>query len=464
MLSRHRYSEINNTVMNNRYLVTIFIIVFSNQQFIFPQISDKQLSLSFDQAVSYALQNNPEYKIKNLDYLIAQEQLKETQLQRVPQIYSRYDIQRNLIIPSTLVPIGQFNPDLPSDELTPIKFGTNWSSGIGLYGSFIIFDPEVSGKIKEQRASVELIDVERKISEAELINAAGMAYTDCLLAREQVMFAEEDTINSNRFLAESYLQYEAGMIKQTDLNQAIFNHSGALSRYNEAVRILSASYKTLLYWMGYTEQEYTELLLTDSPGILMKRLDSLEYESVEPSHSLTHLRYNAINNIDKIRLKNVKAGFLPVISLNGILVSDYYSNQFNPGNKNLWFGNSNINVSVQIPITEGISRTRKIAQQNYQLEANLEEFNAALNKKELDIRRVSDNISFYKKEMNLQESNLELAQENLNSSFSLFEQGRILPSDLNNAEISYKQIKIEYLKAIYNYINALLEKKMIMES
>lgn len=196
----------------------------------------------------------------------------------------------------------------------------------------------------------------------------------------------------------------------------------------------------------------------------MKRLDSLEYESVEPSHSLTHLRYNAINNIDKIRLKNVKAGFLPVISLNGILVSDYYSNQFNPGNKNLWFGNSNINVSVQIPITEGISRTRKIAQQNYQLEANLEEFNAALNKKELDIRRVSDNISFYKKEMNLQESNLELAQENLNSSFSLFEQGRILPSDLNNAEISYKQIKIEYLKAIYNYINALLEKKMIMES
>ena len=66
--------------------------------------------------------------------------------------------------------------------------------------------------------------------------------------------------------------------------------------------------------------------------------------------------------------------------------------------------------------------------------------------------------------MNLQESNLELAQENLNSSFSLFEQGRILPSDLNNAEISYKQIKIEYLKAIYNYIIALLEKKMIMES
>jgi len=65
--------------------------------------------------------------------------------------------------------------------------------------------------------------------------------------------------------------------------------------------------------------------------------------------------------------------------------------------------------------------------------------------------------------MNIQKSNLELAKENFSSSFSLFSEGRILPSELNEAEISYKQIKVEYLKAMYNYINSLLELKMIRE-
>ncbi len=165
-----------------------------------------------------------------------------------------------------------------------------------------------------------------------------------------------------------------------------------------------------------------------------------------------------------IRLKNVKTGFLPVISLNGILASDYYNNQLNLGDRDYWFGNSNINLSLRLPITEGINRTKKIMQQKYQIEANREELNAAMNTKHLDKKRASDNIVFYRKEISAKKSDLELARDNFNASFSLFSEGRILPSELNEAEISYKQVKIELLKAMYNYINALLELKRIVES
>jgi len=221
-----------------------------NPVVIFAQPQEIQESLSFDQSIEYSLQNNPELKIKNLNYLISVEQLNESKLQMVPQIHGRYDIQRNLIIPSTLVPVGKFNPDLPPDELTPIKFGTNWSSVIGLFASVRIFDPQIIGDIKEKKASVPLSDVERKITEADLKNATGQAYINCLLSLEQVEFATDDTLNSYRFLNEAHLKYEAGMLKQTDLNQAILNHSNSLSRYNEAIRICSDSRKTLFLLDG----------------------------------------------------------------------------------------------------------------------------------------------------------------------------------------------------------------------
>ena len=421
-------------------------------------------SLTFDQAIATAIQNNPELKIKDLDRLIAAEQYNEAKLRMVPQIYGRYDLQRNLIIPSTLVPLGQFNPQIPADELTPIKFGTNWVSIAGLFASVKIFDPQITGDIKEKKASLALSDVERKITQTDLETETGKAYANCLLSLEQLRFASDDTLNSYKQMKESRLKFNSGILKQTDLNQTIINHSSSLSRLNEAEKIWIDSRKTLFYWMGIGENEYHSVILSDSLDLLIKKLNSSENGENDMRSSLTYERLNAINNIDNIRLKNVRSGFLPVISLNGLLSTDYYNNQLRLGDGTYWFGNSNINLSLHVPITEGIERTRRIKQQKYRIEANMEELNSALNKKQLDIMRVTDNVRFYGKEIITKKSNLELARENFNASFSLFTEGRILPSGLAEAEISYKQVKIDYLKALFNYLDSLLELKRIIRS
>lgn len=420
--------------------------------------------ISFDQAIETAIRNNPELKIKDLDILIADEQYNEARLKMVPQVYGRYDIQRNLIIPSTLVPLGKFNPGLPEDELTPIKFGTNWVSIAGLFASVKIFDPQVTGDMKEKKASLALSDIERKITQVDLETETGKAYANCLLSLEQFRFAADDTLNSYKHLSESFLKFNSGILKQTDLNQAIINHNSSISRLNEAEKIWIDSRKTLFYWMGLTESENQSVILADSLALLIDRLSNPIGKENDPESSLTWLRLTALNNIDNIKLKNVRSGFLPVVSLNGLLSTDYYNNQFRPGNRDYWFGNSNVNLSLHVPITEGIDRTRRIKQQKYRIEANMEEMNSALNKKKLEIRRYSDNITFYGKEIIAKKSDLDLAKENLNASFSLFTEGRILPSGLTEAEISYKQVKIDYLKALFNYLDSLLELRRITRS
>jgi len=463
MLNLLQYSEIKPIDMNKK-LVIIGSGFILNTAMLLAQYSWIPELLSYDQAVLLAIQNNPGLKIKNLDYLISTEQLNEARLQMVPQIYGRYDIQHNLIIPSTLVPVGIFNPALPADELLPVKFGTNWSSGLGLVASVKLFDPQTLGDIREKRASISLSDVERKITKVELETETGKAYANCLLSLEQLKFAADDTINSYGQLEESQSRYSSGMLKQTDLNQAVLNHRSAVSRYNEAHKIWLDSRKTLFYWMGSGEEENKNILLTDSLDLLIKRFESSENKNKDLRSSFTYERLEAMNDIDNIKLKNLKAGFLPSISLNGVLASDYYNQHLHLGNKDYWFGNSNINLSLRIPVTEGINRTKKIVQQKYQIEVNREELNAAMNEKELEIKRVSDNIDFYRKEISSKNSNLGLARANYNAAFSLFKEGRILPSEMTEAEISFKQVKIEYLQAMYHYINALLDLKRIIKS
>ncbi len=428
------------------------------------QMNSLPSTLSYDQALNISLENNPENRIRDLNYTISQEQLSESKLKRAPQIYGRYDIQRNLVIPTTLVPLGEFIPGSTSEDLTPIKFGTKWYSGAGIYGSFKIFDPLVSGEIKEKKALLELSDVDRQIRKIDLLTETGKAYINSILALEQLKFAVEDTLNGRIRFDEIRLKHEKGLLKLTDLNQSRLDLNIATSRYSESDKIYSESLNTLLFWMGFSQEAGTNFILSDTLDLLMEKLGTDTENSFKLENSLTYKRNQLQDQINRIRLKNTKSGFLPVVSLNGYYSGDYYQNQLHISDGRYWFGNSSVNLSVRIPLTEGIDRTKKISQYKYQIEADEASFASELNQKSLEIRKAIDNLDFFRKEILRKKENIALTRGNYETAFALFQSGRILPSELSEADLSYKKSKVDYLNTVYNYLNALLELKKIRES
>lgn len=448
--------------MKHRITLT-FIIVFLMLKTEAQMISLPS-TLSYDQAINISLENNPENKVGDLNYTISQEQLSESKLKRAPQIYGRYDIQRNLIIPTTLVPLGEFIPGSTSEELTPIKFGTNWYSGAGIFGSVRIFDPSASGEIKEKKALLELSDVDRQIKKIDLITETGKAYINSILALEQLKFAVEDTLSGRIRFDETRLKHEKGLLKLTDLNRSRLDMNIAVSRYSESEKIYSEALKTLLFWMGFSQEAGTNFILSDTLDLLMEKLGTDTENSFKLENSLTYKRNQLQDQINRIRLKNTKSGFLPVVSLNGYYSGDYYQNQLHISDGRYWFGNSSVNLSVRIPLTEGIDRTKKISQYKYQIEADEASFTSELNQKSLEIRKAIDNLDFFRKEILRKKENIALTRGNYETAFALFQSGRILPSELSEADLSYKKAKVDYLNTVYNYLNALLEFKRIRES
>lgn len=440
---------------------TVFILATIRMN---AQITALPRVLSYDQALDLSLNNNPENKIQELNHIISQEKLSESKLKRTPQIYGRYDLQRNLIIPTTLVPIGKFIPGSTSDELTPIKFGTNWYSGIGLYGSVRIFDPSINGEIREKEALLTLSDVDRQVRRIDLLTETGKAYITCVLAEKQLKYAVEDTVNGRMQFAETISKYEKGLLKLTDLNQAKLDFNTSVSRYSESEKIYAESVRTLLFWMGFNQENISGILLTDTLDLLMEKLSQPGETDLNIETSLTYKRNQVQDQLNRLRLKNTKSGFLPVVSLNGFYSGDYYDNQLHISDGRFWFGNSSVNLSVKLPITEGIDRTKKISQHKYQIEADKALFASELNQKSLAVQKALDNLSFFRKETLLKKENVILTRSNYETAFALFKNGRLLPSELSNADLLYKKAKIDYLNIVYNYLNTLLELKRIKES
>lgn len=421
-------------------------------------------AISFEQALDLSINNNPENKAQELNYNISQEKLSESRLKRAPQIYGRYDLQRNLIIPTTLVPVGMFTPGSTSEDLTPIKFGTNWFSGMGLYGSVRIFDPSVSGEIKENETLLALSDVDRQIKKIDVLTETGKAYIACVLAMEQLKYAAEDTLNGRMQLVEITSKYEKGLLKLTDLNQAKLDFNNSVSRYSESKKIYSESVKTLLFWMGFSQGNAPDLMLSDTLDLLLEKLGQADDNNVNYETSLTIKRNQVKDQLNRLRLKNTKSGFLPVVSLNGFYSKDYYNNQLHISDGRFWFGNSNVNLSVKVPITEGLDRTKRIQQHKYQIEADKALFASELNQKSLALEKALDNLYFYRKETILKKENIILTKSNYETAFALFKNGRLLPSELSDSDLSYKNAKIDFLNTIYNYLNTVLELKRITES
>ncbi|NSW93620.1 MAG: TolC family protein [Bacteroidales bacterium] len=447
-----------------RKILTGFLFLLTISFTASAQKDAESSTLSFDNAIKEALRNNPELRIRELNYKMSVEQLKESKLQLVPQIYGRYDVRHNIIIPSTLVPVGKFNPSLPPDETVPIKFGTSWYSGAGLFASVSLFDPSIIGDIREKNASVALSELERKITEKDLEYQAGRAYIACLISSEQYDYAVEDTLNSYNQLMETKRRVDGGFLKITDLNQAVLNHNNAVSRLNDAKRIVNDSWKTLAYWMGYPQDQQFNPQLTDSLSVLIERFSTgIKAESdllSTPELALLKKR----TDIDNLRLRNIKYSFLPTVSLSAVYAGDFYNNNLRLSDKDYWFGNSNISLSLKIPITEGISRVKKLSRQKLMVETAGEDLLAELNKKQLELNRNRDNMIFYMKEMSLKDENMKISTSNYKAAFGLFREGRILPSELTGAELSLKQAKFDYLNSVFSFIESVLEFKRITGS
>ncbi len=89
-------------------------------------------NLTLEQALKSALENQPSERAFRIENQINTAQVDKALLQKNLKINGNVDMQANPFLPASVVPVGQFNVQNPTDETRAIRFGTWWQATAGV--------------------------------------------------------------------------------------------------------------------------------------------------------------------------------------------------------------------------------------------------------------------------------------------------------------------------------------------
>lgn len=386
--------------------------------------------------IDAALANRANIKAVRTDIEIAKLQTSSAYQKYLPDLSLSYNYRYNSIIPTQIIPVGQFN-QIPTDEKRPIKFGTIWqqNSGLSLYQPLIDFS--IKSRVAESRINEKLKNTDAAVAERDLKMEVIKSFTNIWLNEEQLRSAEFDTIRTSGIKELFAAKSREGRVLKTEVNKTLLNHNNALSNYFAA----SSSLTREKIYMAFLTGISLETLLDGKFDFSPFSEDGLKTVNKYPLP-------DSVPSVESLRLQaellaqqqvSEKMKNTPTLGFEGFLGANQYTDSFNPILSGSWYGSSYIGLSLRLQIFSGNSVKNRVNQLKleeigikYRLE---DEVNSVINRSILlneEIRKISYHTELLRQNIALYKENFSLYQER-------FDKGQINAYDLLTEEIDYQK-------------------------
>jgi len=391
--------------------------------------------------IDSALVNRGNIKAVRTDIEIAKLQTSSAYQKYLPDLSLSYNYRYNPIIPTQIVPVGQFNPT-PTDEKRPIKFGTNWqqNSGINMYQPIIDFS--IKSKVEESRINEKLKNTDAAAAEYDLKLEVIKTFTNIWLMEEQLHSAALDTLRTSSTKELFLVKSKEGKVLRTEVNKAVLNHNNALSNY---VATSSSLTREKIY-MSFLTGISLETLLDGTFDFSPFSDDVLKISNTDPLldsvPSVQNLRLRAELLTQQKKSEKIKQ--TPTIGFEGFLGANQYTDTFDPFLQGSWYGSSYLGLSLRFQVLSGSTKRNRVNQLNLEgksLKSKLDdEINSVSNKSLL----LSEEISQIEFQAGLYKQNIALYEENLSLNQDRFDKGQINAYDLLTDEIDFQKELARY--------------------
>ncbi len=386
--------------------------------------------------IDSALANKGNIQAVRIDIEIAKLQTSSAYQKYLPDLSLNYNYRYNAIIPTQILPLGQFNP-IPTDEKRPIKFGTPWqqNSGITLYQPIIDFS--IKSRVAESRINEKLKNTDAAAAENDLKMEVIKCFSNIWLMEEQLHSAELDTLRTSRTKELIMARFKEGKVLKMELNKADLNHNNALSNYIAASSTLTREKIYLSFLTGMSLETILKGSFDFIPfkeGVLRKGNNTVILDSVISLQNLK-LRADLLEQQHNTeRIKNV-----PAIGFEGFIGASQYTDTFNPFLSGSWYGSSYVGLNLRFQILSGISTRNKGKQlilETKGVKSKLEDEIQLVNTTNM---RIAEEIRQLEYQAGLSKENISLFEENISLNQDRFEKGQINAYDLLTDEIDLQK-------------------------
>lgn len=409
-------------------------------------------TLSLQEAIDYALENNRTAKNAHRDIQAAKQQKWETIASGLPQLSATIDYNHWLKQQVSLIPAEFFggNPG----EFTEVAFGTKQTMNATATLNQKIFDGSYLVGLQSAKVFLEISKNAKEKTDLEVRKAVIDAYGNVLLSEESIKILERNITVLDKNLYETTKIYENGLGEEESVEQLQITLSGIKSNLANTKRLKTLAYKMLNITLGIDLD--ANIQLTDNLNSLTSQ--NIVISLLEADENIEQTIDYKIAENDKVSkellLKLEKSKAIP--TLDAFLNGGYSGNNENfrfLKNSQEWFGSSLLGVSMKIPIFSSGMRSAATQRAKINLEKAEDDLTETEQKLKLQIANAKSEYKFAIEDYQNKEDNLGLAERIEQKNQTKFFEGISSSFDLRQAQTQLYTTQQELLQAMLDVIN-----------
>ena len=390
--------------MRNKRIIILLLFVGS---FGFSQEIPKTLSLQ--EAIDYALENNRTAKNAQRDIEAAKQQKWETIASGLPQVSASINYNHWLKQQVSLIPAEFFggNPG----EFAEVAFGTKKTMNATATLNQKIFDGSYLVGLQSAKVFLEISENAKEKTDLEVRKAVINAYGNVLLSEESVKIFERNISVLEKNLDETTKIYENGLGEEESVEQLQITLSSIKSNLANTKRLNTLAYKMLNISLGVDLN--ANIQLSDNLNSLTSKNMVISLLNADENIEQT-IDYKIAEN-DKVSkellLKLEKSKALP--TLNAFINGGYAgnNNQFKfLQSSQKWFGTSLLGISMEIPIFSSGMRSSATQRARINLEKAQDDLTETEQQLKLQIETAKSEYKFAIEDYQNKKDNLSLAE------------------------------------------------------
>lgn len=274
--------------------------------------------------------------------------------------------------------------DFPEDPTWQTIKSMQYNANAGIQLSMPLYNQTVLAAIDMAKTVEKINSLSYEKAVEDLTMQISKVYYMAQASQEQERITSENILRMEKLCDITEVLHQQGVVMEVDLNRVRINLKSLKALYDQSRTLHSQQLNMLRFLLDMASE--TPLKVTRMT------------ESIEPVHT-TGVNEEAPDLLLSVqqktlaeqRIKTVKAGYLPTLSLTGYAGTLGYQEKLrhffhtNAATDN-WFGNCYIGLSVRIPLFEANSKKLQIKQYKYDVRQ-------AANRMELVQKRMNENYA-----------------------------------------------------------------------
>lgn len=425
---------------NKKMRYISIILLFSSAAF--AQIP----SISVETAVATALENRTELKTQTLRTQYASVQDAKIKATWQPQVSASADLRYNALLQKSVIPIGKFGfPNVPTDEVSTVAFGTPFNGLVGADATQKIYDANAA---IDRKLNANFVAIEQNSAaklKNDITNTIIATYFAAVFAKEKLRFAEDALARQAANMKDGFTKISNGTAIQTDLLRFEIENETAKLNLKKAREDADFALRKLQYEM----QSDKPIAISDNLAVLLPKFEAIASGISTKSTQTTDII--AENLLQKSNQLNAEKA----LKRNAPTVSAYANASVQALNLSI-APFAYVGVRASMPIYDGKQAQLAAADFKIQQDINTNNIQKLERDRAFDLENANLSIAQAQDALKTTQIIIKTTKEIYTNEQFRLKNNNITENEFKNAEFTLQTAENTYLTAVYNVLVAQL--------